>query len=142
MTGLDVTRAQISARGKRCDPLTCRRCVHAAAVKVTSSTTHVLCGCATGRNNGTWSNWFYYMDPPDPCPDFSEVVDPARKRMVNRAWALSCDRFCESRRARRGDSRPVPIGPSVFFQDRRAPFPEVECAQDGLEHCRNGDCCM
>ena len=57
---------------------------------------------------------------PEECPDFSEITDENRKRMVNIAWVISYERKMQF--FRRPATRPVPIGASLSRY--HIPFPE------------------
>lgn len=115
--------------GNNCSSVKCVRCIHADMLQAERSSCYVRCGCQIGKNKGTWSLW-HYGSPgqPNECPDFYEVTDERRKRQVNIAWLISCDRKMEWLGARTfgnppPNSRPVLIGDDCFAS--RRPFPEV-----------------
>ena len=97
----------------------CWRCVHAAAMRVERSSTHVRCGLAGGECCGKWS-WLGGSETL--CPHFSEVTDPARKRMANLAWIISADRKRQLYRPRMRYSHAVEI--AECHTPKHPPFPE------------------
>lgn len=110
----------------------CLKCNHAEMLQVERSNSHVRCGCKASKNYGTWSYWcIYSSERPEECPDFSEITDESRMRMMNLAWELSCDRKGEWLHCcgRRANSRPVRIeGCLPHFG---VPFPQIGPA-DGI----------
>lgn len=119
----------------------CLKCNHAEMLQVERSSSHVRCGCKTSKNFGTWSCWSVYLQrPPEECPDFSEVTDGSRKRMVNLAWELSCDRKGEWLHGggRCANSRPVRI--EECRPHFNVPFPDVGSADgSAVKRERSGE---
>lgn len=63
--------------------------------------------------------WHYMSkDSPDECPDFCEVTDTLRKRKVNLAWEIACDRKLT------GNPHAVCI--AACHRQGNGPFPEVD----------------
>lgn len=118
---------EIMGHQNKCSSLQCIRCNNADMLQVERSSNYVRCGCADSKNYGTWSFGGVYM-PAEECQNFSEVVDNQRKRMVNLAWELSCDRKLEwldtyPLAKPPPNSRPVIIERCL---PHNSPFPEVE----------------
>jgi len=125
--GANVSWEEMLAHRNNCSSDRCIKCAHAEMLQVERSSFHVSCGCPNGRHFGTWSFWSgYTRQPPEECGDYVEVADDARKRMVNLAWELSCDRkgeWLECHGSCQSNSRPVYIG---HCQPHNGlPFPEV-----------------
>ena len=118
----NITFDDMQANRNNCNPVKCLRCVHADMLQVERSYSCVRCGCEKGRRLGTWAMGYPFAKLPfDACPDLAEVTDEGRKRMVNLAWEISCDR-------KRACSRPQGNHPVRIEDCRpqgRMPFPEV-----------------
>ena len=98
----------------------CQVCVHASAVRVERSSTHVRCGLEGCESFGKWS--FSYYGDGAACPNFCEVTDPARKRKVNLAWLLSADRKRQQFTPKSADSNVVEFSECRY--PRHLPFEE------------------
>ena len=115
----NVTFDEIKASRNKCNSVKCVRCNHADMLLVERSYSCVRCGCESGKNCGTWAMGYPFAEtPPEECPDFSEVVDEKRKRIVNMAWLISCDRKLAAFRS--PGNHPVHIA----YPQWRIPFPE------------------
>ena len=120
---------EIYTHVNNCSPVKCLRCIHADMLQVERSYSCVRCGCPDGKNRGTWAHHYMSHNPPEECVEFCEVTDERRKRMMNLAWELSCDRKKQWLRAcdESGfpeNSRPVCIAECTPHFG--IPFPELE----------------